>query len=296
MCQWFEHINVGGFFLLKMIWLNSADLLTLYFASLSSQRFNKRFERCSQGDSRAELLVGGRLSSFSNSFFFFLHTLWLVFQGIWFILELNNDRNLWKDQHSSLGGRGGIEGQNSNSIFTVHFISVNAHCGSWIFASLSAPPRTARLLLFEKWELFGICKGEKCLYVSESGGYNRWYIASNIQEEIESERNPPTTLICSLHCQKPCSIDSYRFGNLRAKRGQTGRKMKTKKVKGGWDRDISEAVAEYSSLLAEGLAGCWCSRKNWQSLASLSWNQGAVRLLLKLFKRKSTFSWAVNFW
>lgn len=63
-----------------------------------------------------------------------------------------------------------IEGQNSNSIFMVHFISVNAHRGSWIFASLSAPPHTARLLLFEKWELFGICKGEKCLYISQSGG------------------------------------------------------------------------------------------------------------------------------
>lgn len=73
--------------------------------------------------------------------------------------------------------------------------------------------------------------------------WNRWCTACNIREEIESERNPLTRLICSFHCLKPCSIDSNRFRNPWGKWGQTGRKKKTKKVlrrkMRRWDVDIS---------------------------------------------------------
>lgn len=189
-----------------------------------------------------------------------------------------------------------IEGQNPNSIFMVHFISVNAHCGSWIFASLSAP--RARL---------GYCflRSESCLeFVKEKNVYIFRRAGLIIDETLpltsrrklkgrEILRQRWFVLAIARNLVQLIHTGSGIWG---VSEGQTGRKMKTKKVKGGWDRDIGEAVAEYSILLAEGQAGCWCSSKNWRSSASLSWNQHAVRLLLKLFKRKSTFSWAVNFW
>lgn len=50
------------------------------------------------------------------------------------------------------------------------------------------------------------------------------------REEIESEKNPLTRLICSFHRLKPCSVDSYGFRNSKGKWGHTCRE-KTRKVK-----------------------------------------------------------------